>query len=79
MATNPVICGFLHDVSQRGFCKFSLYLGRFYNLVAGFVIILIGNLEIKNKFRGQLDADFVFMHHHSEKVNNSQISGSYSF
>ena len=79
MATNPDICGFIEDVGQRGFCKLSLTLARFSNLVAGFVVILLANLDTKNKFRVVLNAEFVFIHDHSRDVNNSQIIAAYSF
>jgi hypothetical protein len=79
MATNSDICGFIEGVGLRGFCKLSLYLARFSNLIAGFVVILLATLDTKNRFRVVLNAEFVFIHDRSKDVNNSQIIAAYSF
>jgi hypothetical protein len=79
MATHPDICGFIHNVSQRGFCKLLLHIGRFFNLVAGFVIIILAKLVTKNKIRVDLNADFIFLPDQSKEVDNSQIITAYSF
>jgi hypothetical protein len=79
MAANPDISGSKEDGSQRGFCKLSLYLGRFHNSVAGLEIFLLANLEIKNIIRVFWNADFVFKSHQSREKNNSQLIASYSF